>query len=45
MKLAKHTIKSDESINLHAGPLTFSWAFDALEMPALAKENVQCKAL
>ena len=41
IKLAKHTIKSDDSINLHANPLTFSWAFDALEMPALAMENAQ----
>ena len=41
IKLAKHTIKSDNSINLHANPLTFSWAFDALEMPALAMENAQ----
>ena len=41
IKLAKHTIKSDESINLHAGTLTFSWAFDALKMPAKAMENAQ----
>ena len=41
IQLEKHTIKSDSSINLNAAPLTYSWNWDPLEMPAINLEDMQ----